>query len=87
LLKKHLFSNSSKIADHGSTDYKTALQEVVQTKPGQSLSYRMVDESGPDHMKLFTAEVRLNGGVIGSGTGKSKKEAEQEAAKAALDVV
>ncbi|MCL2227162.1 MAG: ribonuclease III [Oscillospiraceae bacterium] len=67
------------------TDYKTALQEVVQGKAGQSLSYRITDESGPDHMKSFSVEVLLNGTPIGDGTGKSKKIAEQAAAKAALD--
>jgi ribonuclease-3 len=66
------------------TDYKTALQEVIQEKPGQSLSYHIVNESGPDHMKLFTVEVRLNGSIIGYGSGKSKKVAEQIAAKLAL---
>ena len=67
-----------------SSDYKTALQEMIQEKSGQSLSYNIIDESGPDHMKSFTVEVRLNGVCIGSGTGRSKKESEQSAAKAAL---
>ena len=66
------------------TDYKTSLQEIIQEKAGQSLTYRITDEHGPDHMKLYTVEVRLNGGLIGYGTGTSKKEAEQEAARAAL---
>ena len=65
-------------------DHKTLLQEVVQEKSGQILSYKTVDESGPDHMKQFTVEVSLNGAPIGRGTGKSKKEAEQAAASAAL---
>ena len=66
------------------TDYKTSLQEIIQEKPGQSLSYHIVNESGPDHMKLYTVEVRLNERIIGSGSGKSKKEAEQLAARAAI---
>ncbi len=66
------------------TDYKTALQELVQQKKNQNLSYRLVDESGPDHDKLFVVEVSLNGKVVGSGEGKSKKRAEQEAAGAAI---
>lgn len=66
-------------------DYKTALQELVQRKSGQVLSYHLTGESGPDHMKLFTVEVHLNGAVRGEGTGKSKKEAEQAAAKIAYD--
>jgi len=67
------------------TDYKTALQELVQGKPGQILSYHVVDESGPDHMKSFSVEVYLNGESVGKGDGRSKKEAEQAAAKFALD--
>ncbi len=66
-------------------DYKTALQELVQRKSGQSLTYHMTGESGPDHMKLFTVEVRLNGVVRGEGAGKNKKEAEQAAAKVAYE--
>ncbi len=66
-------------------DYKTALQELVQQKKNQSLSYALVGESGPDHDKQFVVEVRLNGTVIGKGTGTSKKRAEQDAARAALE--
>ena len=67
-----------------STDYKTSLQEAIQEKPGQTLSYHISDESGPDHMKSYAVEVRLNGIVIGRGEGKSKKGAEQAAACDAL---
>jgi len=69
------------------TDYKTALQEVVQEKAGRTLSYHIIDESGPDHLKSFSVEVQLNGRVVGCGSGKSKKEAEQVAAKSALEVL
>ena len=65
-------------------DYKTALQELVQRQADQVLSYRMAGEQGPDHDKTYQAEVLLNGSVVGSGSGHSKKEAEQAAAKAAL---
>ena len=65
-------------------DYKTALQELVQRQADQVLEYRMAGESGPDHDKTFAAEVLLNGTVTGSGSGHSKKEAEQAAARAAL---
>ncbi|MBQ3049244.1 MAG: ribonuclease III [Oscillospiraceae bacterium] len=65
-------------------DYKTELQEVIQQNPEEKLTYVMVGESGPDHDKRFTAEVHLNSNVIGVGEGKSKKEAEQMAAKEAL---
>lgn len=68
-------------------DYKTALQELVQKKCGQTLSYFLAGESGPDHMKSFYVEVRLNGETKGEGTGKNKKEAEQAAAKAALAAI
>ena len=66
------------------TDYKTSLQEFVQEKSGRTLSYHITDESGPDHLKTYSVEVRLNGVSFGIGTGRSKKEAEQEAARAAL---
>lgn len=68
----------------GSRDYKTALQELVQRQSGQVLTYRLTGESGPDHAKTFSVAVDLNGGEIGEGSGHSKKEAEQMAAKAAI---
>ena len=66
-------------------DYKTALQELVQQKKNQVLSYALVGESGPDHDKSFRVEVSLNGRVVGSGNGSSKKRAEQDAARAAIE--
>ncbi len=69
------------------TDYKTALQELVQQKKNQTLVYMLVGESGPDHDKQFCVELSLNGEVIGRGTGTSKKRAEQEAAKAAIEAL
>jgi len=66
-------------------DSKTLLQELIQRKPDQKLSYALVDATGPDHAKVFTVAVSLNGEVIGVGTGRSKKEAEQAAAHAALE--
>lgn len=66
-------------------DYKTALQEKVQQKKNQVLTYELVGEEGPDHDKHFTVRVLLNGAVIGVGTGSSKKRAEQAAAKNALE--
>lgn len=65
-------------------DYKTNLQEIIQQNPEESISYILTDESGPDHDKSFTVEVRMNSNVIGIGKGKSKKQAEQMAAKEAL---
>ena len=70
---------------HHVVDYKTELQERVQRKADQHLEYRLTGESGPDHNKRFTMAVLLNGAELGSGTGRSKKEAEQAAAKAALE--
>ena len=66
-------------------DYKTALQELVQQKKNQVLTYTLVGESGPDHDKKFDVEVKLNGQVVGAGSGSSKKRAEQAAAHAALE--
>ena len=66
-------------------DYKTQLQELVQQKKNQVLSYTLVGESGPDHDKQFDVEVSLNGTVVGSGTGSSKKRAEQSAAASAIE--
>ena len=66
-------------------DYKTTLQEVVQRRSGQVLTYHMVAQSGPDHNKKFLFEVRLNDESIGQGEGRSKKEAEQAAACDALE--
>ena len=68
-------------------DYKTVLQELIQRRPEQVLTYGLLDEQGPDHAKVFTMEVRVNGKRMGQGTGRSKKEAEQAAAKAALELL
>ena len=68
-------------------DWKTELQELIQRRPGRSLSYEMTGESGPDHAKRFAAAVRMNGALLGAGEGRSKKEAEQAAAHAALEAL
>ena len=68
-------------------DYKTTLQEIIQKNPGERLEYVPVSESGPDHNKHFVFEVHLNSNVIGRGGGKSKKEAEQQAAREALELM
>ena len=65
-------------------DYKTSLQQVVQKEHGDILEYVTVGERGPAHMKVFTVEARLNGNVIGTGNGRSKRAAEQNAAREAL---
>ncbi len=68
-------------------DYKTMLQEVVQQNQGEALQYVLVSESGPDHDKRFEIEVHLNSNVLGRGVGGSKKKAEQNAAKEALELM
>jgi ribonuclease-3 len=66
-------------------DYKSALQELVQSRELPLPEYRLVGSIGPDHRKLFQVEVIVRGERIGDATGRSKKEAEQEAARAALE--
>ena len=68
-------------------DYKTSLQELVQQKKNQVLTYTLVGESGPDHDKHFEVEVSLNGKVVGLGSGSSKKRAEQDAARVAIEAL
>ncbi|MBQ9148750.1 MAG: ribonuclease III [Oscillospiraceae bacterium] len=68
-------------------DYKTSLQELVQQKKNQVLTYTLVGESGPDHDKRFEVELKLNGQVVGVGSGSSKKRAEQDAARVALEAL
>lgn len=73
--------------DHKSNaDFKTVLQQIVQQADGEILEYVLTAEIGPDHMKSFEIEARLNSNVIGRGTGKTKREAEQKAAKQALEL-
>lgn len=71
--------------EHRSKDYKTELQELVQMKPNQPISYEQIGESGPDHSKTFTFRVSINGVTAGEGSGRTKKEAEQQAARKALE--
>ena len=68
-------------------DYKTTLQELVQQKKNQVLSYALTGETGPDHDKQFQVQVSLNGKIVGQGTGRSKKKAEQDAARAAIETL
>ena len=82
-----LDAEREEVVEERRRDYKTALQELVQRQADQVLTYRMVGEEGPDHNKTFVAEVRLNGQPLGTGSGHSKKEAEQAAAKAALEAL
>lgn len=68
-------------------DYKTMLQEIIQKNPEEKIEYFLESESGPDHDKNFTVQVRLNNNVIGEGSGHSKKNAEQAAAREALELM
>ena len=65
-------------------DYKTLLQEIIQKNPEEHIDYILVGESGPAHDRRFEVEVHLNSNVIGTGLGRSKKKAEQAAAREAL---
>ncbi|NLT57422.1 MAG: ribonuclease III [Clostridiales bacterium] len=68
-------------------DYKTELQEIVQKNKEETLSYELVSADGPDHNKLFEVQIYLNSNPIAKGRGRSKKEAEQQAARAALELM
>lgn len=89
--KKHIMNTVLRDLKHHDDDnfkdYKTTLQEIIQRNPEECVSYILIDESGPDHNKLFTVEVHLNSNVIGKGSGKSKKQAEQMAARQALELM
>lgn len=69
------------------SDYKTALQEIIQQNPEEKVDYVLTGDSGPDHNKVFEVEVHLNSNVIGKGSGHSKKQAEQNAAREALHLM
>ncbi len=73
------------VSEGTGVDYKSQLQELVQAKKQQAPIYRVVEATGPDHDKMFTVEVRLGDTVLGRGSGKSKKMAEAEAARSALE--
>ena len=81
----------TKLAEHATGadlhDYKTQLQEIVQQSPEERVQYVLVGEEGPDHDKRFEVEVHLNSNVIGRGRGRSKKSAEQLAAREALELM
>ena len=86
-IDKYILAGTDFADSHQMSDYKTALQEYVQRKSGQSLNYVLLSESGPDHNKSFTMQVQLNDKPIGMGQGRTKKEAEQFAAKNGLEEI
>ena len=69
----------------GDKDYKTVLQEKLQVNGDVKIEYEIINETGPDHNKSFEAEVKCNGDILATGKGKSKKEAQMQAAKKALE--
>ncbi len=86
-LLPYIKKNVNRIIARGNLrDYKTLLQQFVQQNKGDILEYHQVSESGPDHNKVFEVEVSVNNNVIGKGKGSSKREAEQYAAHAALEL-
>ncbi len=82
-IPEHLSPKQAK----GLSDYKTTLQEIIQQNREEKVEYVLIGESGPDHNKTFEVEVHLNSNIIGHGAGKSKKQAEQLAAKEALELM
>jgi ribonuclease III len=80
-----LFAEVQQHGIAGSQDYKSALQELLQAREQPLPEYRLVGTMGPDHRKLFQVEVVVNGEALAESTGPSKKEAEQDAARVALD--
>lgn len=84
-IHKHLLDGVELGHFPSNSDCKTTLQELIQRKPNQTISYETVAERGPDHNKTFTVAVQLNGQEIGKGVGRTKKEAEQAAARTALE--
>jgi ribonuclease-3 len=86
LILKLFNTELQKVASQGAAiDYKSELQELIQSRLQQTPTYRVIETSGPDHSRIFTVEVRLGNTVLGNGSGKSKKEAQIEAARLALE--
>ncbi|MBR3119413.1 ribonuclease III [Oceanobacillus profundus] len=84
-LEVHVFPKIKKGAFSHAMDYKSQLQELVQQNKNQTIEYKIIDEKGPSHNKEFVAQVVIKGKNAGEGIGRTKKEAEQRAAKYALD--
>lgn len=84
-LEKHVFPKIDTGAFSHGMDYKSKLQEKVQQDRNKTIEYRIIDEKGPSHNKEFVSELLINDEVFGTGIGRTKKEAEQRAAKDALD--
>jgi len=92
VVKKFIIENISEqieFSSHnvGLKDYKTVLQEKLQVNGDVKIRYTIIKEDGPDHDKVFTAEVECDDKKLAIGTGRSKKLAEMEAAKKALEML
>ena len=88
--KKHILHFLDREIDTshiGVKDYKTTLQEIIQKNKDETLNYVIVREDGPAHDRVFEAQVLVNSNVVGVGVGRSKKQAEQEAAREALELM
>lgn len=85
LVMKEIFTNLDNEADHYSLDYKSRLQELIQAKYKMAPTYELVKEKGPSHNPTFEVSLKVGSKVLSKGSGKSKKQAEQEAAKAAFE--
>ena len=81
----NLLSRMEEFITGGNKDYKTQLQEILQANGDTKIEYKIADSIGPEHNKLFVAEVYCDGKLLGTGKGKNKKEAEMEAAKNAMN--
>lgn len=88
-IMRQIGSSIQQVVQHGgiNTDYKTYLQELVQKKSENPLTYKILEEYGPDHCKTFVAGINYQGSWWGKGSGRTKKEAEQAAAKDALEKI
>ncbi|MEC5422725.1 ribonuclease III [Virgibacillus sp. C22-A2] len=84
-LEEHVFPKITTGAFSHAMDYKSQLQELIQQYRNQVVAYKIVEEKGPSHNKEFVAQVIIKDNISGVGIGRTKKEAEQRAAKAALD--
>lgn len=86
IINKFIISNTDEFACRDN-DYKTLIQEEVQKVSGRTFAYHLIEEKGPDHMKEFTVEMLIEGKKVGTGSGRTKKEAEQAAAAAAMKCI
>jgi ribonuclease III len=87
-LTRYLFPNTKEIIDTKSyVDYKSLLQEIIQQESRISPTYQVIKSEGPDHAKTFWVQATANDSVLGTGSGKSKQEAEQKAALNALEKI